>query len=382
MAEGFFTITRGKKLRNGFTTGSCAAGAAGAAVSSLLSGLDTKSVKVETPAGITLFLDVEDCVFENDCVRCSIVKDAGDDPDVTDGIKIWACAIRSEDASVIIRGGSGVGVVTRPGLSRKVGEPAINPVPMKMIYDTALMACAANGYAGGLIITVSAEKGEEIAGKTFNPRLGITGGISILGTSGIVEPMSEKALVDTVRLEIDSKQAEGREHLLLCIGNYGRDFVYERYGLDIETGVKCSNYIGEALDHAVYKDIKNILIVGHSGKLIKLAGGIMNTHSKIADCRCEIFAAHAAVAGMPGKAVKRIMEAATTDEIDEILEETLFKEKVWDSIMDKIMFHACHRLKGAARAEFIVFTNRSGELKTSPGAMEFMEKIKEESRSC
>ena len=137
------------------------------------------------------------------------------------------------------------------------------------------------------------------------------GGISILGTTGIVEPMSEDALIKTIQAEIDAIVAGGEENLLLCPGNYGRDLAEEQLGLDFEKGVKCSNYIGETLDYAVYKKVKNILLVGHAGKLSKLAAGIMNTHSKVADCRCEIFAAHAALLGADRELVAAIMEAAT-----------------------------------------------------------------------
>lgn len=371
----FYSIVKGKKLRNGYTTGSCAAGAAGAAASVLITGVTVESVYVETPAGVGLSLDIADCIINVGSVKCSIIKDSGDDPDVTDGIKIWAEATKICN-DIIIEGGEGVGRITRAGLSGAIGEAAINPVPRKMIYDSVKAVANKHGYSGGLNITVSAENGAEIAKRTFNARLGIIGGISILGTSGIVEPMSEKALIDTIRLEIDTKAATGITYLLICLGNYGRDFAFAEYGIDIDKGVKCSNYIGEALDYAAYKNIKNILVIGHSGKLVKLGGGIMNTHSKMADCRCEIFAAHAALSGASKCEIERIMDAVSTDEIDDLLADFGIKEKVWESIIKKISFHVAARLGGRAKVEFIVFTNKRGALQKTDDAEYFINKIK------
>lgn len=371
----FYSIVKGKKLRNGFTTGSCAAGAAGAGALALITGDMVESVYVDTPAGVLLSLDVADCIINSGSARCSIVKDSGDDPDVTDGIKIWA-EVTKTDKDIIIEGGEGVGRITRVGLTSAIGEAAINPIPKKMIYDSVKIVAIKHKYSGGFRIVISAENGEEIAKKTFNSRLGIMGGISILGTSGIVEPMSEKALVDTIKLEIDTKAAAGAKYLLICLGNYGRDFAFAEYGIDIDTGVKCSNFIGEALDYAAYKDIKNILVVGHSGKLVKLGGGIMNTHSKTADCRCEIFAAHAALAGASKCEIECIMEAVSTDEIDDLLANFGIKEKVWASIIKKISFHASSRLSGRAQVEFIVFTNKRGALQKTENAENFINKIK------
>jgi cobalt-precorrin-5B (C1)-methyltransferase len=353
-----FIVKDGKKLKCGYTTGSCAAAAAKACTEMLLGKETVQEVIIDTPRGIPLSLQVEDIVRLPESVSCAVKKDAGDDPDVTHGIKISARVEKSE-YGIQIDGGAGVGRVTKAGLACAVGEAAINPVPREMITGAVTQAAANHGYDGGLFIVISAENGEEIAKKTFNPRLGITGGISILGTSGIVEPMSEKALVETIHIEIDGRTARGEDSLLVTPGNYGRDFALKRFGLDIDKGIKCSNFIGETIDYAVYKNVRNILLIGHAGKLCKIAGGIMNTHSRTADCRCEIFAAHAAMAGASAEQTKQIMQALTTEEINGILERTGLAETVYGSIMEKIEFHLNHRAADKCKIEVIMFAGQS-----------------------
>ena len=210
--------------------------------------------------------------------------------------------------------------------------------------------------------TVFVPDGEALAKKTFNPQLGIQGGISILGTTGIVEPKSVQALVDTIGLEIRQRRALGEDALLLTPGNYGMEFLKDRPEFASMTPVQCSNYIGEAFDFAVSSGFSKVILVGHIGKLVKLAGGIMNTHSRVADCRCELFAAHAALAGVSRDAIGRLMEAATTDACLEILDEEGKKEAVMQSLMKKIGQHAAHRLGGTVEVTVLVFSNRFGVL--------------------
>jgi cobalt-precorrin-5B (C1)-methyltransferase len=257
-----------------------------------------------------------------------------------------------------------------------VGEAAINPIPRKMIKDALLEVAQKYKYNGGFSVVISAENGEEIAKKTFNPRLGIVGGISILGTSGIVEPMSEKALIDTIHLEIDSKTINLNSNLLISPGNYGRDFALKEFGLDLELGVKCSNFIGETIDYAVYKNVKNILLIGHAGKLCKIAGGIMNTHSRMADCRCEIFAAHAALASASAKQIEQIMNSITTDEISVLLQDFNIANQVYESILSKIVYHLNHRATNNCIIEVIMFTNNSWCFYKTAGAQSLINKFK------
>ena len=314
-------------LRLGFTTGSCAAAAAKAGTQMLLSGDEVRQVRLMTPKGIELYLDVEEIRRGPGSVRCGVRKYSGDDPDVTDGLLICAEVKKEEPEAPLlaltgseqedrirISGGEGVGRVTRPGLEQPVGEAAVNKIPRQMIREAVREICEKYGYSGGVHVTLTIPGGERVAEKTFNPRLGILGGLSILGTTGIVEPMSEKALTDTICLEMRVLKENGHDCCIVTPGNYGSDFLKEKMGMDLSLAVKCSNYIGEAIDDAAMLDMKGILLVGHVGKLVKLAAGVMNTHSRQADCRMEVFAAHAALAGAGQKTAERIMNCVNTSE--------------------------------------------------------------------
>ena len=373
--EAYYIIKNNQKMRFGYTTGTCAAAAAKAAAQMLLSGEKTDFVVLTTPKGITLNLEVVDCVMAQTFVSCAIVKDAGDDPDVTDGIRIYARVERAE-TGFHLAGGAGVGRVTRPGLEQAVGEAAINRVPRQMITEALQETAAAYGWQGGLRATISVPEGAERAQKTFNPLLGIEGGISILGTSGIVEPMSEKALVDTICLEMDSLYAAGQRVAFLCPGNYGADFARETLELDLERAVKCSNYIGEAFDHAVVCGYPEILLVGHAGKLVKLAAGVMNTHSSVADARQEIFTAHAALCGAGRETLELLMQAVSVDACIELLDREGVRESVMARIQDEMEKRIARRLKGRAAAEFIMFTTKYGVLAQSAGAARLCEKLR------
>ena len=294
-----FVVKEGKRLRLGYTTGSCAAAAAKAAAWMLLTGREKTAVTLHTPKGMDLSLSVQDIRREVGAVSCAIVKDGGDDPDITAGALIYARVSRIPERDVEIDGGFGVGRVTKPGLDQKPGQAAINSVPRKMIRENLLEVAAALDYTGGFRVEISVPLGEELAKKTFNPRLGIVGGISILGTTGIVEPMSEQALLDTIRVELRQKRTQS-DFVLLTPGNYGSDFIRDSLGIDPRNAVQVSNFIGDALDMCKELDFRGAVLIGHIGKLVKIAGGMMNTHSKYGDCRLEILAAHAAAAGGGG----------------------------------------------------------------------------------
>ena len=334
-----------KKLRTGITTGSCAAAAAKSAAFMLLTGEYIQSIAIKARTGASLVIAVSDIIKNAGCISCSVIKDAGDDPDATNGIKITATVSKIK-SGIIIDGGEGIGRVTKPGLKVPVGRAAINPVPLEMIESEVREECLCHEYNGGLHILISAPLGAEIAKQTMNERLGIVGGISILGTTGIVEPMSDKAVIDTIKAEIDVHIAAG-EKLLITPGNYGRDFAKFKLGLDIESAIKCSNFIGETLDYVKLMGISDITLVGHAGKLVKLAGGIMNTHSSIADCRMEIIAAHCALAGAPREIIREIMDCITVDAAIEIMINNNIKEQVWESIGQKTGFYLRERTKGA-----------------------------------
>lgn len=351
-----------KKLRSGYTTGSCAAAAAGAATRMLLEGSTLHEVSLLTPKGVNLNLKIEEISKTKDFVRCGVRKDSGDDPDVTNGILVFATVKRAQESQVTIDGGIGVGRVTLPGLSQKVGEAAINKVPRQMILQEVMSACEDKGYDGGLEVIIDIPEGVEIAKRTFNERLGIEGGISILGTTGIVEPMSESALIDSIELEIKVKKANNQEVLILTPGNYGVDYLKETLHIDIDKAVKCSNYIGEALDTAIEVRYKKILMVGHIGKFVKLAAGIMNTHSKQADARMEIFLANAALEGANLETLQKVEKAVTTDEMISILKQSGHLEKVMNRIMRRIQYYVGIRVGPDSKVGIIVFSIEHGLL--------------------
>lgn len=366
----------GQALRRGWTTGTCAAAAAEAAALLLLTGRAPVELRLETPGGLTFTLPVEQPHLDGDAAVCTVRKDAGDDPDITNGVGISATVCRAEPG-VAIDGGAGVGRVTRPGLAMPVGAAAINPGPRAQITAALGRAARACGYTGGFSVIISAENGEELARQTYNEHLGVVGGLSILGTSGIVEPMSEKALVDTILLELDSLYAGGQRTAFLCPGNYGADFARDTLGLDLEKAVKCSNFIGEALDHAVFRGFDDILLVGHAGKLVKLAAGVMNTHSSVADGRQEIFTAHAALCGAGRDILEGLMQSISVDACIELLDRENLREPVLARIESEIEKRLALRLRGRGHVEFILFTARYGILAQSSGAMALCERLRE-----
>lgn len=373
--EGYYVIRGQKKMRFGYTTGSCAAAACKGAAEILLGKTSVTSVKLMTPKGIELSLELEEIQMNEEEVSCAVRKDAGDDPDTTNGILVFARVRKAEEPGIMIDGGEGVGRVTRAGLSQKIGEAAINPVPRQMIRQAAEEICGRYGYEGGLEVVISVPGGEEIARKTFNPRLGITGGISILGTTGIVEPMSERALIESIRVEMKQRHVQGEEYILATPGNYGADYLKENMTLPYEKNIKCSNYVGETIDMAVDMGVKGILFVAHIGKFVKVAAGIMNTHSHSADGRMEVLASNAVRAGGNLNCVKRILDCQTTDEALDILDEEGILRKTMDEIMKRIQFYLNHRSYEQILLGAVVFSNVHGYLGQTENAEELIRKI-------
>ncbi len=357
-----YQFSQGKNLRCGYTTGSCATAAAKAAATMLLTGERVDSVRIDTPKGITLNLEPLQVELAENYVSCAIRKDSGDDPDDTNGILVFAKVERTAEPGVHIEGGVGVGRVTKPGLACAVGGPAINPTPRRMITSEVSSVMEQTGYTDGLMVTISIPEGVEIAKKTFNPRLGIIGGLSVLGTSGIVEPMSEKALIETMYVEMRAQKARGNKDLLVFFGNYGEDFTRDVMQLDLEGAVTCSNFVGELLDYAVYLGFETLLLIGHSGKLVKLAQGVMNTHSKYADCRTELFALQAMFHGASVEVGKEIYGCLTTDEVTKILKREQLFEPVMEQVTQKIDFYMQHRVHGKIKTAAFMFSNVYGIL--------------------
>lgn len=408
-----------KQLRMGVTTGTCAAAAAKAAASRLLLGIGRERITIHTPKGIIAEVSAETLEEERDKVTCAVIKDSGDDPDVTNRAQIVVSVARmstqragtepagpqgaeragTEPAGaqgaqragtghfgalpadafcseeypwLYLDGGVGVGRVTRAGLEQQIGQAAINSVPRQMIFAAVGEICALAETKEALLITVSVPKGEELAERTFNPRLGIAGGISILGTSGILEPMSERAIVDTIETEIRQLAALGERNLCVTPGNYGQSYASQYLKLDLSHSVKCSNYIGETVDLAVSYGMKNFLLVGNVGKLVKLAAGIMNTHSRVADGRCEIFAVHTVLCGGDARMAERLMGCINTEEMLGLLTGWGLKDAVMKSICEKIGENLQRRGGSALACSAVLFSEKYGYLGQTSRAAEML----------
>ncbi|MBN8049411.1 MULTISPECIES: cobalt-precorrin-5B (C(1))-methyltransferase CbiD [Paraclostridium] len=313
----------GKKYKRGYTTGSCATGAAKAATYMILTKETLETVNIDTPKGIPLNLKVENVDINNAFAQCSIQKDGGDDIDATHKMHIYAKAELIDCNEIIIDGGIGIGRVTKKGLGIEIGKAAINKTPISMIQSEVRKVI---GDTKGVKITIFAPEGETIAKKTFNPRLGIVGGISIIGTTGIVEPMSDEGWKKSLSIELEMKKAQGMDKVILVPGNHGEMFIKESLGIDSKYIVRTSNFIGYMLKEAQRIGFKKILMAGHLGKYVKIAGGIFNTHSKVADARNEILIANLALMNAPFELINKINECLTTEEFIEILEEDKYKK--------------------------------------------------------
>lgn len=382
-----YRFVDGKKLRCGYTTGTCSAAAAKGAAIMLLSGDRSGYVTIKTAGDTVLTLQLENIVINSEeengglengkaqsgeTVRCAVRKDAGDDKDVTDGILVYATVKKTSGRGIKIDGGKGVGRVTRKGMNQPVGEAAINSGPRESIRGALEEVCAEYHYEGGFEVLIEVPEGEEIAKKTFNPRLGIEGGISILGTTGIVEPMSEQALIDTIRVEIQMKAAEGKKYLLVTPGNYGMDYVKGNTSLSPELAVKCGNFIGDTIDMAVEAGFEKMLLIGHIGKMVKLGSGIMNTHSKYADGRMETLAVCGIEAGLERAKLNYILSCNTTKEAVEYLEETGDLGKVMDCLMKRIEYNLELRTYGKMEIAAVVFSEPHGLLGMTTKAEEML----------
>ena len=328
----------------------------------LVTGQPVPFVMLRTPKGISIFLEIEESSFDGHCATCAVRKDSGDDPDVTNGVLVYASVTACGGKEISIDGGEGVGRVTLPGLDQDVGNAAINSVPRQMIQQ-AVRSVLGEGRGARVVISIPA--GKELAAHTFNPKLGIVGGISVLGTSGIVEPMSEQALLDTIRVELKMHKAQGEETLFMVPGNYGRDFLQRHYGFSPEKAVLCSNFIANAVEMAAGMGFRKLIFAGHIGKLVKVAAGVRNTHSKYGDGRMETLSSIAERLCDPQAfpALKdRLLSCVTCDEALRILK----SEGLADAVLAD-MGHAIRQTMNAwagsaMRVEVIVFSNVYGIL--------------------
>lgn len=348
-----FVYVDGKKYRRGYTSGSCACGATKAALIMLLEKRNINEVRIGTPKGVDLDLKIENISRGKDWVQCSVKKDGGDDIDATHGMDIFARLelvqadqvpdFRSDLDSdyLFITSGQGIGRVTKKGLDIRPGRPAINRVPLNMILKVVQETLDEAGldiydYLGGrkILVTIFAPQGQEIAKRTFNSNLGIEGGISIIGTTGIVEPMSDEGWKKVLSAELSIKRAQGREAIILVPGNIGRDIMAKSYGADLDGIVKMSNFIGYMLMETKRLGFKRVIIGGHIGKLIKLSGSITNSHSRVADARREIMVANLALLGAPLELLKEVDACLSTDAMVDIIRKAGYSQ-VFKVLADK-----------------------------------------------
>ena len=286
--------------------------------------------------------------------------------------------MQEKRAVICIDGGKGVGRVTKPGLDQPVGNAAINHVPREMIEKEVQEVCALADFSGELHITISVPDGERLAEQTFNPRLGIVGGISILGTSGIVEPMSSQALLDTIKVELNQKKAEGYGIAAVSPGNYGLDYMKKTYGYDLDRSVKCSNFIGDTIDMAITTGFEKMLLTGHIGKLVKVAGGIMNTHSREGDGRMDTLVSCALTAGADINELKRLQLSNTTEEALCILKEAGLFHVVMDILCERIMEHIRHRALDRLKTGVMLFDASGALLCMGGDARDILDKARNE----
>ena len=379
-----------KKLRFGFTTGSCSAAAAKAAAWMLFSGTEKSEIEIMTPKGLLYTPLIENIRKDRTAVCCSVTKDGGDDPDVTNGMPVVATVSfapehpmftashdwenvqfpreKSDSRKVFIDGGFGLGRVTKPGLDQPVGNAAINHVPREMITKEVEEVCRLFDYDGRIYVEISLPEGERLAKKTFNPRFGIMGGLSVVGTTGVVEPMSTQALLDTIRVELKQKKTIDGERVIISPGNYGQDFMQRTYGYNLDESVKCSNFIGLTMEMCAELGFKQVLLVGHVGKLIKVAGGIMNTHSREGDCRMEIIAACALRAGADADLCREILNCISTEEAVRILIEAGICKEAMQIAMKHILPNLERRAGDDIKVDCMMYTNDAGLLAMTDGA--------------
>jgi cobalt-precorrin-5B (C1)-methyltransferase len=332
-------------LRKGYTTGSCAQGAAKAATLMLLTRKPMDWVEVETSTKVKLRLPIIDPEIGDQWAKCGVIKDSGDDPDITHGAKVCAMVRFSDERGVMVKGGEGVGIVTKPGLAIPVGEYAINPTPKEMIVREVSNLLPEDR---GLEVTITVPNGKELAKRTFNPRLGIIGGISILGTTGIVEPKSINAYKTSLSLQLDVIKASGGEKIFLVLGYVGERYCKKVLGLSDDSIIKIGDHVGFMLEQCEKKGIKEVYLIGYLGKLVKVASGQFNTHHRFGDSRIETIAHHAKRCGADPEIIEAILREKAAEATIRILKENGLT-KVFDDITREVVLRTKNLVGGNLR---------------------------------
>jgi cobalt-precorrin-5B (C1)-methyltransferase len=338
-------------LRYGITTGASAAAASKAALLALV-GQPAERVIIPTPIGIRIEVPVKSSKKTGETTaEAVVIKDAGEDIDATNKMEITATIKLTENAEIVIKSGKGIGKVTKPGLQVPIGEGAINPVPKNMITAAITEVLPAGK---GVEVTISAPEGETIAKKTLNPKLGIVGGVSILGTTGIVKPLSLEACRRSLVPQIDVAVAHGYKRIIFVPGNIGEKIAREQFDAPGDAIVQTGDFMGYMLDKAVEKGVQEIILLGHSGKLVKLAANIFNTHHKVADARNEVIAAYAGAAGADTKTINALLQSNTSDQATEILKTANLAEETYTKIADRVSQRVCDRVENKIKISVII----------------------------
>lgn len=330
-----------QKLRTGFTTGTCATAAARAALQAIMDKKKIDSIKVSLPKEKEMTVNIASCKFDNIASSCSVIKDGGDDPDVTHGAEIIVnLEITSNAGQIEIDGGEGVGRVTKPGLGLEVGSAAINPTPKKMITQNLMEIGKDLLQKKGIKVMISVPKGKEIAPKTDNPRLGIMGGISILGTTGIVIPYSTASFAASIRQSLDVTIAMGDNTVVLTTGGRSEDFAKKEINLPDHCFVQMGDFSGYTIQQCAKKSIKKAHVAGFIGKMTKIAMGVKQTHVKGSKVDMDFLAKIAQKCNATKDTMQEIKNANTARHVQEII----IKNKV-DGFFTMVCKEACEQMR-------------------------------------
>ena len=336
-------------LRTGFTTGTCAAAGAKAGMLAIKEQKNIDTVDVLLPRGTFAKIQIIKCEFQSSSAICTVIKDGGDDPDVTHGAEIVTrISLEGNPKQICIQGGKGVGKVTKPGLGLEIGKHAINPVPKKMIEQSVREIGKEMLHDTGILVTVSVPNGEKIALKTDNPRLGIIGGISILGTSGIVTPFSTASYAAAIRQNIQVASAMNDDTVVLTTGGRSEEYAMKTIKLADHCFVQIGDFSGYAIRECAKNGIKIVYIMGFIGKLAKMAAGVKQTHVKGSKVDMKLLAEIAQKNGADEKTVKRILEANTARHVLEIIQEDKiagFFDEICHVVQDRMMEHSEKKIK-------------------------------------
>lgn len=327
-----------KQLRSGYTTGACAAAGVKAALL-FEQGEEWDSVELRALDGTELVIPVKNVTKENGAVIAEVVKFSGDDPDITNGVSVFTTVrhLPEGEPEVIFKAGEGIGTVTKPGLSVPVGEPSINPGPRQLIRNVVAEVLGTEQVP--LEVTISIPAGVELAKQTLNPILGVEGGISVIGTTGVLRPMSEEGFKNSLVPQIDVAKAAGYKSLIFVPGKIGERLAGQ-WQLPTQAMVQTSNFIGFMLEAAQQRGIERVLLFGHIGKLIKVAAGCFYTHNRIADGRLETMAAYGAAAGLDTAGVQAVLGANTTEDALAVLEGAGLRESVCQTLAERASLRA------------------------------------------